>query len=120
MKQGEVIKELDLLKLRIIQEGIESNESPLQKYKKWVDEVLLMKGKSCTFHEGKCFCSKIYYPQKWAELQTITKLVIDLVDDQFRNSHTYHKEKPLIQEMISEAIAMVLYIQEEIKIIKEK
>lgn len=109
MKQKDIIAELDALKLRILIEGVEKEERELQKYQKWLDEIM---GRTHSIYDW----GKIHESRDWAVCKTIANLVKDLYHQKYSGDRKYEEDRRDIMRLIQEVVFMTKYVDKELKV----
>jgi hypothetical protein len=108
MKDTDIVAELDALKLRILIDGVEKQPSDLERYEKWVDELM---GRGIGFCEWKRW--HIHDPREYSECKTIASVVQDLFHKKHSLDGDYHKNRPEIQRIVREVVFMTKFVEKE-------
>lgn len=75
----------------------------LEKYEDWIDQML-MKGKYTNTDYGQ-----IASPAEWTKYNVLLSLVLNLYQDKYGKEKDYHENKPEIDSVIREAVAMTRF-----------
>lgn len=106
MDKSAIIEELDRLKLRIMID--ESIPDDIDRFQEWIDKIH-MKGK---------FASKPWSflaNKDYARFSMVRNLVQDLYHRRQSGKYEYHKNKPEITRIVVEAVAMTLFVLDELE-----
>jgi len=108
----EILEQIDKLKLMYLMEQAVPHKSAVEMFDEWVDELLCRHPRCYRNHEPFGMCT-ICDPKDYAEYRTVVALVEDLYHQKFSNDRNYQKDRKEIQKIISQVVAMTIYVQEK-------
>ncbi len=84
-------------------DNTQPKKTELEKYEDWIDQML-MKGKYTNTDYGQ-----IASPAEWTKYNVLLSLVLNLYQDKYGKEKDYHENKPEIDSVIREAVAMTRF-----------
>lgn len=108
MKDTDIARELETLRLRILMEGVEKTPTDLERYRQWCDEI---QGRG----RWEGFRREVFYPEEYAECKFLVNLVTNLYEQAHADDRDFHKNKRDIRRIINEIIFMARFVQKDVK-----